>query len=217
MQKLVLMVAALGLVASPAFGQYLWDNGDTACTNLLACQIGPTFDAAVIDDFILSGTGVIDVLDVHWTGGYWNGSPIPMDFRVSFFDSDPAGAPNPPPAIYSADFAFADVNETVSPLCATHYDYYVDLPAAFEATAGEKYWLGVQALSDPFPQWGWASVNGTQLSPCYFGSDYFGFPFWTPGATVFGVDYDVSFKITPEPTSLALLGLGGLALLRRRR
>ena len=68
--------------------------------------------------------------------------------------------------------------------------------------------------------WGWKTSGSPQfMDDAVWGDDFAG------GVTEWnelvdpqtGQSLDLAFVITPEPTSMALLGLGGLAVLRRRR
>jgi len=73
-------------------------------------------------------------------------------------------------------------------------------------------------------QWFWLSTTPVTGSEEYFYNPGGGFGFGTasiPGSVVFGVAHDMAFTLTgtpvPAPGAAALLGLGGLVALRRRR
>jgi hypothetical protein len=44
---------------------------------------------------------------------------------------------------------------------AAMYDYKFTLPAPFQAAAGTKYWLQIQALQHATPDWGMAAGTGS--------------------------------------------------------
>jgi hypothetical protein len=100
----------------------------------------------------------------------------------------------------------------------------VDIPRPFEQTEGDIYWL-VASVWEPSLQ----VALGWKTSRDYFGSpamffDVLGTGQWQP---LFDPDWpspplpelplDLAFVITPEPATLSLLALGGLALIRRKR
>jgi len=97
------------------------------------------------------------------------------------------------------------------------------------------YWLSIQAIYDdpnPIPEdlWGWKTRPHIWNDDGVIGFPDPGFPggvFWQevlgPGLPAAGggleiVSWDMAFEVTtPEPATISLLCIGGLALLRRRR
>ncbi len=106
-----------------------------------------------------------------------------------------------------------------------------EIDAPFGQDEGTVYWLLLQ-----FPQqsevtaleMGWKTADVDQYPDPYTGQHYiddavWGAPDnWTPlidprSSTGPQISLDLAFVITPEPTTMTLLGLGGLMLLKRRR
>jgi hypothetical protein len=181
------------------------------------------FRSGVADDFICNPDPtdpICVVTDVHWWGGFWNGSPPwpNPDFYINIYADaggmpTGAGMPDPEPtALYAYDIPYGDI--VVTELDPDTYMYELDLPEPAMLDCGGYYWLEIVAVHTFPPQWGWASSADQQLNFAHQGFPLLGLEFWTM------IEYDMAFQITgyciPEPASLALLGLGGLALLRRR-
>jgi len=116
------------------------------------------------------------------------------------------------------------------------YNFYIPEAQAFHQTGTTQlpmtYWLDVQALTpDPSFVFGWKTSQQHWNDDAVYGDTaIFGGPvigpmqppvFWNhllyPDGQFVGQSIDLAFVITPEPASLSLLVLGGLALLRRRR
>lgn len=102
-----------------------------------------------------------------------------------------------------------------------------------DATASGTIAFDFQSYADPNDQWG-TDVNGANLTDTSIdlisvhsltNGDY-NIAVWVEGkpnniAAVYdsngGGNYNATFTVVPEPSSTALLGLGGLALILRRR
>jgi hypothetical protein len=97
-----------------------------------------------------------------------------------------------------------------------HTNYYqinvVDIPNPFYQTKDTIYWLGICVTSE--------NEVGWKTSLDHFEDD----AVWWDGVEwqelldpLTGESLDLAFVITPEPTTICLLGLGALALLRKRQ
>jgi len=228
MRRFLVLAAIVGF-ALPAMAQdpVIWDNGN-GIGGAMSSQLDTAypFDSQVADDFNLpigpNNEPAWNVTDVHWEGGFWNGDPVPGDFRIMFYADAggyPTGGPADPTgtALAVYDFLYAEVNETPN---AQGFEYYVDLPDPFVADADTTYWIAIQWVQFFTPQWGISVSDAMQDSPVWMGFPLLGNDYWTPGYIPFGTDRDMAFRLTgvavPEPASLTLLALGGLTLLRRR-
>jgi hypothetical protein len=177
----------------------IWDN-DLSYEALLASQMDPTYGelGTCADDFQLAST--TDVTDVHWTGGFWNGAPAPIDWQITFYNDDGSG--NLPGTILAGPltFLYADCNEVFIELIGTSYfySYEVTLPDAVTCQAGVKYWIAFQGQLTFPPQSGMAAHTAPQqLHQMVFKSAYFGYPTWVDGSTVWpGINYDLAFQLT---------------------
>jgi len=88
------------------------------------------------------------------------------------------------------------------------FDYTADYEMIFE-DAGDTLTFWVQLASDP-------SITTTPVISDISGYTRFGELVSVSGGGGVGID-DITITIIPEPTMMCLLGLGGLALIRRRR
>jgi hypothetical protein len=110
-----------------------------------------------------------------------------------------------------------------------HTAYYLlnieNIDAPWKQVAGTIYWLGI-SLSWPTevpspPEMGWKTSNDHFMDDAAWSTAGAG---WQPDLEYpsndplnrDGQSIDLAFVITPEPATVALLTLGGLAMLRRR-
>jgi hypothetical protein len=101
------------------------------------------------------------------------------------------------------------------------YNFFFDEADAFYQEVGEIYWLeiSVRLPWDSTAKWGWKSSIDHFEDDAVWGHDE-PYTIWE-GELYEPPDFtqslDLAFVITPEPTTLLLMGLGGLALMRRRK
>jgi PEP-CTERM motif-containing protein len=220
----LIAVLALGSVSAVASAApVIYTQPEDVTGNILASQndiggLGNFFTA--FDDFTLAVDSTIT--DVHWAGGYFNGSPEPntnpiTGFEIQFY-SDSSGQPG---ASLLSETIAGNGGESNPHTCGGAgggfpcFNYSVDLSSGFAATGGTKYWVSIVADIHTPPQWGVAQGsggNGTSFSGGTFGAG--------------PVSFDLAFDLTgieetavPEPATLALAGLAlaGMGLARRRK
>lgn len=207
-------------------GGPLFTSGDVQPSQL---DHGFGFDAGVADDFILPASphvsGDWQVTGVDWIGRFTTGIPVPINtFNIIFWPDTggaPAGGnvPGLPPKYSDALAIYSNVPATNSPGGGgpSSFNYSGALPTPFIAQDGVHYWIEIQANVNYPPLWDMEVTLMSQLGRPYSGFDLFATPFWTE----LGNDRDAAFILNgspvPEPWSISLLGIGLLALTRRRR
>jgi hypothetical protein len=128
---------------------------------------GSAYDQAIWDHFLIQTTQ--QITEIHWRGGYdparfGSGGPV-IDFRVAIHASIPGGTEpdivHPPLVEYHTG---GNAGETPAGTFggAAMYDYKFTLPAPFQAVAGTKYWLQIEAVQHGhLPDWGMAAGTGS--------------------------------------------------------
>ena len=126
---------------------------------------GSDWDQYVWDNFTFPTDQ--SVTEVHWRGGYdptrfGRGGPV-LEFSVAFYPSIAANIEpdivHPPLARYRTG---DNAGETAAGLfgATTLYDYAFTLPRPFQASAGVKYWVQIEAYQHGVPDWGLAAGTG---------------------------------------------------------
>ncbi len=132
---------------------------------------GSATDQWTWDGFRFAWTQAIT--EIHWRGGYdparlGSGGRV-FDFTVEFYPSNLAGTQpdvtQPPLVRYEVGGNAAEAAADVLGGVQT-YDYRFVLPASFQAAAGMKYWVQIEAYQSGPPDWGLAA--GTDGDGSYF-------------------------------------------------
>ncbi len=122
-------------------------------------------DQYVYDDFTLTTTQSIS--EIQWRGAFdpaklGSGGPV-LDFTVAIYASTPAGTQpdvvNPPLVKYQTG---GNAGQTPAGTIGitTFYDYRFALPTPFQAVAGTKYWVQIEAWQNGVPDWCIAQGTG---------------------------------------------------------
>jgi hypothetical protein len=183
------------------------------------------------------------VSDIHIWGAAEEGEYddiTDISFKLSIYSNDTSGAYSKPGTeLWTATMAPTRVVSVendkdmswyppVSPadyrptMVADVYQYNFTIEDPFIQDGSSIYWLGVDLAQSSY-QFGWmTSIEGDQEG--FAGNDdaTYALGGWKelkyPAAHgLGGQSIDLAFVITPEPGTMALLGIGGLAVLRRRR
>lgn len=228
--KRYLQLAGLVVLACSANATLLYDQaphtpGATGGNGLSAWDDGVTYDRTVADDFIVSGGGwLVNKVD---TKGVWNAAPFARDpasgFKVQFW-SDAGSVP-----ALTAYSSQTSTSVTRSGMLGTWFGregYQWDIDIAPVALANGHWWVSITAV-DPL---NFFQLTATPTTPVQNVEAHVrefrtggGYPIGSWGSTtsIFGTAHDMAFSIhgnvVPEPATVAALGLGVAALLRRRR
>jgi hypothetical protein len=223
MRKLLVFVAVAALAVPALADEVVLDQigpDPTATENTGVIAASQDFEA----DFDIYDVGILDdfVLDTDFTLtsveavlGFWNGIADFVNiqsYRVEIYSSPGAAGSNLTGDVASLQGLAYDGLE--DPFGGSQNRgkvlFNVDIPLE----AGE-YWLAVIPRMD-FSGIGQVGVSGSEIgaTDCWQANPGQGFGMgthWQPG-------YSAGYRIMgiPEPASLTLLALGGLALLRRR-
>ena len=120
-------------------------------------------DFYAYDSFIVASN--VPISEVRWRGGYAHGamySSNAWNFTITFFESIAGGSQphvtNPQlPEFYLAKYTVGNgAGETPAGTFGgiAMYDYDYVLPTPFQATAGVKYWIRIEASQIGQPDWG---------------------------------------------------------------
>jgi hypothetical protein len=161
------------------------------------------FDFYHADDFEFDET--TEVADIQWRGGYWGEDyqTAGFDWCISFYyhnitTGKPEGFPQTPSFSGPYCFKWSEIEKEIinDTGTAIYYEFSVDLEETILFESGQQYWISIWAEGSIPPQSGWCYHKTYLLNPAVLGSDYFGFPYWTPGLDVQGFDFDMAFQLT---------------------
>jgi hypothetical protein len=241
----VVGVIAVCIIAAPTRAD--WNLGDPykmhypQLPDPQGWDVNATFPKVLADDWKCTETGPVG--DIHFWGSWRHDQQYPIQsIHVSIHSDVPAdpaiGYSHPGDLLWQRDFfpgqwterrwgtgdqGWLDPNtgEAVRPDHFGIWQYnIVDIPDPFTQKRGTIYWLdiSVKLPAGVAPWWGW------KTSLQHFNDDAVWSDFVSPTVPwrelrdpFTGQSLDLAFVITPEPASLALLGLGGLTMLRRPR
>ena len=126
---------------------------------------GSATDEWVWDDFALGWTQ--SITEVRWRGGYdptWGGTGGSVfDFTVEIYATDQTGTqPDLGQGPLVRHEVLGNANETPAEVLGgvQTYSYQYVLPVAFQAAAGTKYWVQIEAFQHNAPDWGLAKGTG---------------------------------------------------------
>ena len=243
MKGLALVAVALAaIVAAPAFAD--WNPGDSHKMHFpqlpdpTGWDVNATQPKVLADDWLCTGSGA--VADIHWWGSWRQDLVLPIrSFLISIYSDDRTGPYSKPgELLWSQEFfggqwterlygqgeqGWYDPNtgEAVRPDHNLIFQYNItQIDEPFIQEEGTIYWLSISAdLGTPSASgWGWKTSRDHFEDAAVWG-DYPD-PQWNvlldpSGDKVLPV-LDLAFVITPEPTSLLILAVGGLLFARRR-
>ena len=207
-------------------------------------DVNGTMPMLLADDWQCSETGPVD--DIHIWGSWMHGIPgninevrVGIHEDIPAISGDPTSYSQPGNILWAQSFTPSDI--TVLDPYGTGVQGWYD-PASgvaqypdhdifhqfnienianpFVQNVGEIYWLSVSVAVDGAPaqtNWGWKTSQDHFMGNAVWSAPGTGWnELYDPNSSP-PVPLDLAFVITPEPGSLALLLLGGVALARRRR
>jgi len=182
---------------------------------------GSDADMYAYDSFFVASN--TPITEVRWRGGYIYGAPYgrATNFTITFFESIAGGSQpyvhNPQlPEVYLAKYAVGgNGGETSAGTFAgtQMYDYSFTLPTPFQALAGVKYWLRVEASQIGYPDWGVAVGTlgdgqhfgfSTGAARFFYGFGDEAFTLWAPPGPYFSVGTSASPSFTGSTTGEGL-------------
>jgi hypothetical protein len=217
---LALAVGVLGHAGVKANAGVVYDQPPTFPGTTTAWT--STFDPVIFgnfyttyDNFSLASSSV--VTDLTWQGFSFDSNSLGgtsnpvLSFNVSFY-ADASGKPGV--SLSSQHIAFTSSVAGTTDYFAngkseTIYNYSGSLTSGFAAAAGTSYWLSVQAVTNYPAYWSWTSGTGGDGASYQVLDPRFGtFANARTNDRAFSLS---SSMPVPEPSSLALCGLAGIA------
>ncbi len=177
----------------------LWDNG-LHYHNAISSQWDQThYESIGADDFQFEETTI--VTDVHWMSLYGLSTDYDFDWNVSFYmDRGDGNAPGV--KIYEEVFLNAMVHETfveeIEEWNSWMFSYWVDLADAVTFAGGEKYWISIQGIGNPFPRSYWGAHYPVVLHELVWKSPFWDYLEWTTSSEVWDISRDYCFQLTGE-------------------
>ncbi|MBS1717562.1 MAG: PEP-CTERM sorting domain-containing protein [Armatimonadetes bacterium] len=178
-------------------------------------------DAICYEDFTLANDSSIN--HIEW----WGDGPPNQGFQIEFWKQDPGTIAYQPYAVFreqgaQPEFATTTTSYSFSgdPSGTTHYSFDFTSPVNLAANnaSNPRWFVAVIGLTDvPYLEWNWAQGLGGSNRTFQFvrGGNEGGGDLYR--ALPEGRAMLLSGTAVPEPATLSVLGLGALALIRRRR
>jgi hypothetical protein len=192
-----------------------WDTGVITGVDRLSDH---TVNMVMANDWLCDGSGPI--VAVRWWGSYIGSSTIIPTGYINNFDisihssvgSHPSSLPSTSLEFWGNVTAQQEfVGYDAAGDAVYRYDAY--LPTPFVQVNGTEYFLDIDRPTGQ--NWGWheAALPWPVLDWAAYGTSHVG-----PWAT-YSPNTELAFElmIIPEPSTIALLALGGVLLLQRRR
>ncbi|MDY7109639.1 MAG: hypothetical protein SYC29_13475 [Planctomycetota bacterium] len=175
----------------------LWHNGEPDFVNGLAAQRGPIdpIDAWVVDDVTFEED--IIVRDLHWWAVTDDAFAWQNTDDIIILASD---GPNGGPGTVIVEMW--DVYNIRYDTCRDAFSrniYVYSIDGLEIPLAAGTYWIGMRPVNqgDSGQSYNMTSLSGDAVvQECYFQSEYFGYPDWTPGHVPFGEYHDIAFCVT---------------------
>jgi PEP-CTERM motif len=208
----MLVVLSMLVAGTAANAAVIFDNGITANNGFISDPDFVGTPKLSADDFrLIPGANVIT--DVHWTGLYaFSNTPLADNFTIQLFN-DAGGVPATNPFL-SLPVSPSRVDTGRNAAGSDIFAYDVNISPVTLA-ANTTFWLSIfnNTSNDPNDNWFWGIVDNAGNGAVRDGLGLAWSPF------INGYEFQLTGVRVPEPSALALLALGviALALLNRRR
>jgi hypothetical protein len=219
----LLLIASFGCVSASSFGQVVFYGGDANGVNALASEEDGIVSQAMTYDNFTVGAGGWNVSNLGGIFAVTTGSNF-ASARYEIRQGVSVG--NGGSLVQTGVFSVS--SSSVGSLFGLDLRDFTGSVSPFSLAAG-NYWIGI-SLIDPGSVRSFVAttsgVNGVggplNDGNSFFNSPFFGANFADAGSQIpQDTTPDFSYRITaapvPEPATLGALGMGALALLRRRK